>query len=44
MDMPTAAQIGKLERVKLLVEQGVDKDKVDSNGNAPLFLDLVTAT
>ena len=38
MDLHTAAVKGNLERVRLLVEQGADKDKFDSNGDTPLRL------
>ena len=37
MDLYEAAH-GNLERVKLLVEQGIDKGKEDSNGSTPLYL------
>ena len=38
MDLPTAAHGGNLKRVKLLVEQGADKDKGDISGQTPLYL------
>ena len=37
MDLITAAKTSNLERVRLLVEQGVDKDKVDMMGKTPLW-------
>ena len=37
MDWQEAAKQGNLKRVKLLVEQGADKDKGDSGGNTPLM-------
>ena len=37
MDLIDAARINNLKRVRLLVEQGADKDKGDSNGKTPLF-------
>ena len=37
-DLHTAAEKGHLERVKLLVEQGADKDKGNSSGDTPLYL------
>ena len=38
MDLHDAADKGNAERVKTLVEQGVDKDKCDSEGWTPLWL------
>ena len=39
MDLPSAAEIGNLDRVRSLVEQGADKDKGDSFGQTtPLYL------
>jgi hypothetical protein len=37
MDLPTAADRGNLERVRLLLEQGADKDKGNSDGRPPLY-------
>ena len=37
MDIYDAARTNNLERVRLLVEQGTDKDKGDSVGRTPLF-------
>ena len=38
MDLFFAADVGDLERVKLLVEQGMDKDVIDAaNGKTPLY-------
>jgi ankyrin repeat protein len=37
MDLFSAAESGNLERVRLLVEQGADKDKGNSDGRTPLF-------
>ena len=37
MDLHTAAKEGNLELVRLLVEQGADKDKADRVGCTPLF-------
>ena len=37
MDLCEAARKGNLEQVKLLVEQGVDKDEVDILGQTPLY-------
>ena len=37
MDLPDAAKNGDLERVKLLLEQGTDKEKGDINGHTPLL-------
>ena len=38
MDVHVTAEDGNLERVKVLLEQGVDKDKGDSGGATPLRL------
>ena len=38
MNLHKAAEKGKLDRVRLLVEQGVDKDKGSSGGYSPLYL------
>ena len=38
MDLYKAAEKGNLERVRLLVEQGADKDQVNDMGNTPLRL------
>ena len=38
MDLIKAVQINNLERVRLLVEQGADKDKGINNGETPLFV------
>ena len=38
MNLHIAAKDGKLERVRLLVEQGANKDKGDRNGDHPLYL------
>ena len=38
MDLHTAAEKGNLEHVRLLVEQGADKDDEDSMGQTPLYL------
>ena len=38
MDLHTAAEKGNLDRVRLLVEQGADKDKGDNYGSTPLRL------
>ena len=37
MDLIDAVKDNNLERVRLLVEQGADKDEVDNNGDTPLF-------
>ena len=37
MDIFKAANTGNLERVKLLVDQGADKDTGDSTGYTPLY-------
>ena len=37
MDLIVAAQTNNFERVRLLVEQGADKDKVDDQGCTPLY-------
>ena len=37
MDLINAARTNNLESVRLLVEQGADKDKVDGTGNTPLL-------
>ena len=37
-DLHIAAEKGRLWLVRLLVEQGADKDKVNSNGLTPLYL------
>ena len=38
MNLYDAVKKGNLERVKLLVEEGADKNKVNSDGNTPLYL------
>ena len=38
MDLIEAVKINNLERVRLLVEQGADKHKVDSDGCTPFWL------
>ena len=38
MELHQAASAGDPERVRLLVEQGADKDEVDHSGNTPLYL------
>ena len=38
MNCHVAAEKGNLDRVKLLLDQGADKDKFDGNGNTPLRL------
>ena len=37
MNLIGAVQTNNLERVRLLVEQGADKDEVDSSGRSPLW-------
>ena len=37
MDLIESVRSNNLDRVRLLVEQGADKDKVDSDGWTPLF-------
>ena len=37
MDLITAVRTNNLERVRLLVEQGADKEEGDSGGNTPLY-------
>ena len=37
MNLRTAAETGDLERVQLLLGQGVDKDEVDCDGYTALF-------
>ena len=37
MDLITAVRTNNLQRVRLLVEQGADKDQVDSDGCTPLL-------
>ena len=38
MDLYSAVTSGDLERMRLLVKQGADKDKGNSNGAPPLLL------
>ena len=38
MDLVIAARKGDLESVRLLVEQGADKDMFDSDGYTPLVI------
>ena len=38
MDLLDAADVGNLDCVRMLVEQGADKDEGDSNGYTPLYI------
>ena len=38
VDLHTAARDGNLKRVRLLVEQGADKDEGDWEGYTPLYM------